>query len=482
MGIPYTNEMFLSESHSDGTNLYLYNLITGKKTQLVFFSDSRFNAMGYNPIDNCLYAIRVGSNQIFKIDYNGNSYTINNIGAPTGFPVISGVSYNCGVIDNNGYFYVACAATISNSNVGKLFCIDLNSSRSTYMHLVNPVNGFSSATTSNYRIFPLDDYANQATDLALNYTTGELMFITTNGRYLTKCIPTLPVTSSNPREYPVTNLPNLYPLYSSFGAQICDSLGRMYVLANLDGRLYRIDNTSINQYKGTLISYTGIISTSNDGAINNRIEIEMDFGDAPDLGEGNGPGNYKTLMERDGPRHQINRTEPLYLGLTATSELDAYQNSTATGDDQALNIQDDGISGQVPAIIRGESTYSIDVIVTNETQVAAYLYGWVDFDVNGIFAVRELMDNGPIIIPQGTGPIVVNIKWTIPASNQTVLNNNEHTFLRLRLTTDSVFINQSIPSNTSLEDPRTVGAANTGEVEDFIIMIQEPQIRGVLFI
>ncbi len=58
--------------------------------------------------------------------------------------------------------------------------------------------------------------------------------------------------------------------------------------------------------------------------------LEVDFGDAPDIGGTAGSGNYNTLLASDGPRHRI--VDGLTLGLLVTGETEAHQNAAADGD------------------------------------------------------------------------------------------------------------------------------------------------------
>ncbi len=56
-----------------------------------------------------------------------------------------------------------------------------------------------------------------------------------------------------------------------------------------------------------------------------------------------------------------------------TSEEDAYQNATATGDDLYHGIQDDGLSIPLPMLAVAALNYSLSVTATNYTSETAYL-------------------------------------------------------------------------------------------------------------
>ena len=69
------------------------------------------------------------------------------------------------------------------------------------------------------------------------------------------------------------------------------------------------------------------------------LAAELDYGDAPDLGPGFGPGNYATLLGDNGPSHIVSAS--LYIGTqrdgqpngVPDAEDDAQPNIAADGDD-----------------------------------------------------------------------------------------------------------------------------------------------------
>ena len=192
--------------------------------------------------------------------------------------------------------------------------------------------------------------------------------------------------------------------------------------------------------------------------------VELDFGDAPDISAGNGAGDYSTLLANNGPRHGIQNQ--VLLGSLITAELDALQNSDATGDDIPQNIQDDGVATPLPILRTNDSTYSLTVDVTNNSGSPANLYGWVDFNQDGIFQVNEAVPVEVILPAPGIQQVVLN--FTVPFG---VTPNVGDTFARLRVTTDDLQTGGAAPED---EDPRSLGLALDGEVEDYILAVQEP--------
>lgn len=96
--------------------------------------------------------------------------------------------------------------------------------------------------------------------------------------------------------------------------------------------------------------------------------------------------------------------------------------------------------------------------MVNDTGLTAHLYGWVDFDQNGLFEVNEA---APVVdIPSGAGTQYAVLNFTRPAGGGSALGS---TFVRLRLTTDI------LPETPGIQDSRSVGPASDGEVEDYIL-------------
>ena len=116
----------------------------------------------------------------------------------------------------------------------------------------------------------------------------------------------------------------------------------------------------------------------------------FDFGDAPDISNGTGAGDYQTFFVNGGPRHNISGPR---LGALADSEADGLQSLLATGDDLDNSSDEDGVSFNPLLIGR---TSSADVTVTGENgQVDA----WIDFNQNGVFTDpgEQIITNQPVM-------------------------------------------------------------------------------------
>ncbi|MCL2531094.1 MAG: DUF11 domain-containing protein [Oscillospiraceae bacterium] len=412
------------------------NVVTGKADLIGLLNppDAYVNAIGYNPLDNFIYGYDITINEIVQVDADRN---VISLGRPSGLPING---YNSGCIDNNGFFYLLL------NNAARFYTVDLRPSSPTYMRLVNPLNGYTAQTT-NYGTATINGTMNVSDWVADN--NGFLYGVAPNGvmqRLNLANAHVINMTTTGPR-------PN-----ASFGAVGMDKNNNIYAVENNDGGVYRY---TIDDIVATaeLFSYT-YFASFNDGCMCQNAEILLDFGDAPDLGPGNGSGNYNTLLDNNGPRHQL--INELFLGTQATAENDAHENGDATGDDLNAGIQDDGVTTPLPVLIIGATNYDLEVTVTNNSGLSANLYGWIDFNQNGLFEPNEAAQ--VLDIPSTPGTQMVTLSFTLP---QGVTPTQGNTFVRLRLTTDELVAG----ADAIGQDSASVGSASDGEVEDYILAI-----------
>ncbi|MGG5462104.1 SdrD B-like domain-containing protein [Clostridium sp. B9] len=434
------------------SNIYEVNLITGDTTQVASL-DIALNAVGYNTLDNYIYGIRIvggGASKLYRVDSDFSYVQLPN---PVGLPLDP---FNVGAFDDLGYYYV----NSSGSNV--FYVIDLGPNRATYGKLVDPTNGYTEITAPPYGITIGNIGATGMSDWAWDSETRQLCGML-NGIGTFRCVD--PVTAL------ATDLPTIGAVPAEYGAAISFIPGVFFFPTNNTFQIMRVlisgGNAVVEEFSKTNVSFI-----DND-ATNCLREIFIDFGDAPDTSSGNGTGDYTTLLVNNGPRHGI--VNELFLGVTATHENDAYENPTATGDDLIEGIQDDGVITPVNSIILGENKYSVQVSYVNNTGENAVLYGWVDFNQNGIFELEEAIDL-KIIPSTGPTPQFMNIEFDVP-SGFSLLPGDE-TFMRLRLTTYDLINRNILPSE---EDTRSIGPAADGEVEDYLIRVVTLEINGVVW-
>ena len=424
------------------STLYEINLVTGVET-IIADQNIFMNALGYNTTDNFLYARSATDNTIYRI---------NSIGEKNPLPVVSNLpddSYNVGTFDNNGYYY------IYKSNITSYYCIDYKLGSVNYGQLVDPTNNFA-PTNKGTLIQPPINIA----DFAYCPIDG-MLYAVING----STTPTDSVVRIDPKTGVVTNLKTTSVPVGLYGATFADASNNIFVIDNNTGIIYKI---AISGNDATGVVFTqGVPSSNNDGASCINISISLDYGDAPDTSSKNGIGNYTTLLANNGPRHQL-LGNGLALGTAVTSEDDANQNSTATGDHDSLSTPDDGTILPLKPLTTIDTTYSFIETITNNTGLNANLYAWIDFNKDGIFQLEESAVDCPIVIPSTkSGTQDITLKFNLPIS--TIITPGE-TFVRVRLTTDLL----DNKGDITIEDTRSIGPAGDGEVEDYLLKISSP--------
>ncbi|MCL2559006.1 MAG: DUF11 domain-containing protein [Turicibacter sp.] len=421
------------------------NLVTGKPVSQGFLNPADYvNAIGYNILDNFLYGYDLTVNQIVRIDAGGN---LTMLGLPTGLTATTN-GYNTGCFDDRGYFYLYF------SQIARMYVVDLRPGSASYMRLVDPTNGYA-VQTSSYGVALVNGTPNIADWVWLpsTATTGS----NTNG-FLYGIVNGGAMARVNIDNAHVINMTTTGPAYaSSYGAMSVDVDLNVYAVANENGNVYRY---TINGTTATGLYFSNTYFDShNDGAMCRIAKVLVDFGDAPDTGIGNGAGNYSTLLAKNGPRHQV--IDGLMLGTTITAEDDAYQNTTATGDDLLQGIQDDGLATPLPILSPSATSYQLNVTATNNLAAPANLYAWVDFNQNGLFEVTE---STVITVPANSGTATYPLDFTVPSGTKLTAGN---TFVRLRLTTDTL----TQASDSLGQDNASLGPAGDGEVEDYLLQI-----------
>jgi len=433
------------------TKLYIADLVTGTHVEVGTLNGDLINAIGYNTLDNYIYGYDITVNQIVRIDEDA---TTTLLGTVTNLPI---GGYLTGTMDLQGHLF------LYNANALRYYVVDLAPGSANYMKLVDPTLGFvlDTAPYGTAISTPINIY-----DWAFDATTNLIYTVEHSG------------SSSyilNPYTGSVSTLTNVNIPIGDYGAMATDGAGFLYALYNSTGRIYRI-TISGGTATGELFSQ-GAISSNNDGTACPLMEILVDFGDAPDTSSSSGPDDYSTLLANNGPRHQVFLNHHLYLGTQVTAENDAYQNATATGDDISQGIQDDGVILPLKTLLTTDTSYSITEYVTNNTGSDAYLYAWVDFNEDGIFELNEASAGMPIVVPSiPSGIQQVALNFTVPVG---VTLNPDHTFVRVRLTSDLLINTNTDPTEL---DTRSIGPASDGEVEDYYLAVAEPAVRGALFI
>lgn len=162
----------------------------------------------------------------------------------------------------------------------------------------------------------------------------------------------------------------------------------------------------------------------------------VDWGDAPDP-------TYPTLSANNGANHTLGGT--LVLGTLVDPELDGQPDATATGDDNDGLNDDDGVVFNGPLVIGQQTPMTVTV------SAACAISAWADFNRDGDWLDQyETLYSG---IPLTAGSHPMNLG--IPAGA-----TPGPTFIRFRVTSSGAL-------------PFT-GNAPDGEVEDYMVTIEEP--------
>ena len=186
----------------------------------------------------------------------------------------------------------------------------------------------------------------------------------------------------------------------------------------------------------------GSVTWRPDIAIDDVSIFDIPFGDY-----GDAPSSYGNAY------HALPTVSTLYLGNTAPDGEAGGQGGTrANGDDLTGTDDEDGIAN-FTVLTETDSSYSVDVRVTN-TLGSAELLGWIDFDLSGTFDV----DEGVSLPVTSSG--TVTLTWNGSNAPGIAEMTDGISYLRLRLS-----------GGLGLGAGDAEGAVTGGEVEDYRLPI-----------
>ena len=352
------------------TKLLRVNPLTGKTTDTGIEYKGGFDAMGYSPLTDRLYAItRESPFRMMTINPN----------TPDGDIKVQDVPG----LENNSYwqegdigvdgrtFYVAGAGSYKGlaidvtapKPVGRASKFNVRGSK-WYDWALHPKDG---------RLYMADSYDLKSVDFAGDQEPQLLV----NGK-----IPS-----------------------GDYLSTFFDEVGNFYAIEK-GGKVYQVDlsaSTAEAPIKGNQVREAVLVSTitgQSDVRDAAGCVINKDFGDAPD--------SYHTTADNAGPFSDVD--ESLSLGKAKSVESDARRPIGTNGqaaDYNGLGDQDDAFTA-LPVI--NEQTYGLTVPLTNtDSQRTATVAAWIDFDHNGVF------DNGEratAVVPAGATSAELN--WNVP--------------------------------------------------------------------
>lgn len=148
---------------------------------------------------------------------------------------------------------------------------------------------------------------------------------------------------------------------------------------------------------------------------------------------------------------QLGALTPNSNNLSPVNVLANADNMSTNGD----GLEEDGIASL--ATYTGSSSYSFTFTAQNTTTLTGNIYGWVDWNGNGVFEATEFKST---TIAAGVSSQTFTFTWT--GLSGVVCGKK---YLRLRATNDALIDNVS---TTSIDD-RSIGIASSGEIEDYFI-------------
>ena len=172
---------------------------------------------------------------------------------------------------------------------------------------------------------------------------------------------------------------------------------------------------------------------------------DMDFGDAPEAWTAG--YQYPTTLANNGARHVI--VQGVFLGAQIDAEADGQPTLLADGDDTNNLADEDGVIAVTPLVPGGM------VNVTIVASVAGTLSGWIDYNRDGDWDEAEDLVFAGTPLAAGANPL----QFTVPTTAVPGV-----TYARLRFTTADIAL-------------RYDGLADDGEVEDYIVKIEEIPIK-----
>ncbi|WP_027383896.1 GEVED domain-containing protein [Epilithonimonas caeni] len=181
-----------------------------------------------------------------------------------------------------------------------------------------------------------------------------------------------------------------------------------------------------------------------------QLQVVRDFGDVP------------ASYENGSPAFHSNGAEPdLYMGVDVDYEF-APQSVAAGADNNGTNgdgADEDAFSS--PLTITSGSQFTMSVPVTTKTTGTKYLYGWIDFNGDGVFNGNEAATTSGSIVAGTAGQL--RLTWTNTNASPAVLAAGK-VYVRLRLSSASL----GTFANSPATDTRSYGGSTAlGEVEDY---------------
>lgn len=218
--------------------------------------------------------------------------------------------------------------------------------------------------------------------------------------------------------------------------------------------------------------------------------VPFDFGDAP--ATYGSAGHYINNLTATGSTQAVGiwsingmaistltPSSNVYMGA-ANVDADANPPVSAGADYDNLNgvNDEDGVTFTGGSLkVNQSGNYIVTVKATNKnTTKAANLYGWIDFNGDGVFAANEIATGA---VPANT-TTATNYTLTFNLDNYKFASNTfkpGSTYARFRITTDNLTNSSASPA----ADMRSATAAADGEAEDYAVTITSITVSGTIY-
>ncbi len=153
--------------------------------------------------------------------------------------------------------------------------------------------------------------------------------------------------------------------------------------------------------------------------------------------------DYQTRGADDGAAHV--RVAGMRMGALTDNDPDGLPSIDADGDDNNNLDDEDAITGMVEFV---DTAPVITVNLTNTSGGAATLYGWIDYNGDGVF--DNVTERGSVAVPNGTNAADIDLTLPAPPAGAALL-----TMARFRLSSDPAAADAT-------------GLVTGGEVEDYV--------------
>jgi len=356
------------------------------------------NALGYNPVDNYLYATDPGgpnAGHVYRLGQAGGQYlgTVA-LGDEYWFAGTFVYDYDASTGTASDAKYVIARDTLEYGNYGNPLG---------YPYVVMDVSGNSVSTLEQGYLQHIYK------DFVYNPQDGMIYGIAEgNPDIMYKIDP-----NNNYSETPIgSGTGQNYGAY--WAAAFADSSGALYFYNIYNSQ--NVGSSPIGFYRaavdasGNLTGELIFVSpagewTRSDGANCplHELDINMDFGDLPD--------QYHTTLADNGPRHLIQDDSPI-LGGDIDQEQDGQPNTGATGDDDNNVDDEDGVN-RIAGLGSGSGGWTNGTVASGNGgalqitvgQAPGVVQVWMDLDGDGALDEVPLLDSSgaPISQPMAIG-------------------------------------------------------------------------------